>query len=51
VKKGIRFEYRPEVKDRSDAIKLLDVLMRAAFIENLDTALEALKDAIEREII
>jgi len=49
--KGIRFEYQPEISDRSDALELLDVLIEAAFIENLDHALEALKDAINQKII
>jgi hypothetical protein len=48
---GIRFEYPPRIGNRTDALELLGILMEAAFIENLDLALEALKDAIEREII
>ena len=49
--KGIRFEEHPQIKDRSDALELLGVLIEAAFVENIFYPLEALKDAIEREII
>jgi hypothetical protein len=48
---GIRFEYRPRIDNRKDAVKLLEAMIKAAFFENVDYALEALKDAIEREII
>ena len=48
---GIRFEYRPRIENRKDAIKLLETMKKAAFFENVDEALEALKDAIEQEII
>ena len=48
---GVRFEEPPRIGNRSDALELLDILIKADFVENLDIALEALKDAIEREII
>jgi hypothetical protein len=48
---GVRFEEQPRIGNRSDALELLDVLIKADFTENLFYALEALKDAIEREII
>ena len=48
---GIRFENRPRIENRKDAIKLLETMIKAAFFENVDEALEALKDAIQREII
>jgi hypothetical protein len=48
---GIRFEYRPRIDNRKDAVKLLETMIEAAFFENLDEALKALKDAIEQEII
>ena len=49
--KGVRFEERPRIANRSDALELLDVLIAASFVENIFYALEALKDAIAREII
>ena len=49
--KGIRFEYEPRIENRKDALKLLDVLIKAAFVENVFYPLEALKDAIKREVI
>ena len=49
--KGVRFEEHPRIGNRSDALELLDVLIEASFVENIFFALEALKDAIEREII
>jgi len=48
---GVRFEEQPSIGKRSDALELLDVLIEADFTENIFLALEALKDAIEREII
>ena len=47
---GVRFEERPRIGNRSDALELLDVLIAASFGENIFFALEALKDAIKREI-
>jgi hypothetical protein len=48
---GVRFEDTPRIANRSDALELLDTLIKADFVENLSLALDALKDAIEREII
>lgn len=48
---GVRFEYEPRIENRKDALKLLDILIDAAFVENIFYPLEALKDAINREII
>jgi hypothetical protein len=48
---GVRFEDTPRIGNRSDALELLDTLIKADFVENLSIALEALRDAIEREII
>jgi hypothetical protein len=41
----------PRIANRSDALELLDVLIKADGVENPSIALEALRDAIEREII
>ena len=48
---GVRFDETPRIGNRTDALDLLDVLIKADFVENLVIALEALKDAIEREIV
>jgi len=48
---GIRFEHSPRIENRKDAIKLLETMIKSDFFENVDFALEALKDAIQREII
>jgi hypothetical protein len=48
---GVRFDSTPRIANRSDALELLDTLIRADFVENLSIALEALRDAVEREII
>jgi hypothetical protein len=48
---GIRFDYSPQISNRSDAIELLDILIEADFFENVYLALEALKEAIQKEII
>jgi hypothetical protein len=48
---GVRFDDTPRIANRSDALELLDVLIKADFVENLVVALGALKGAIEREII
>jgi hypothetical protein len=48
---GVRFEERPRIANRSDALELLDILITASFVENLFFALDALRDALEREII
>jgi hypothetical protein len=41
----------PRIANRSDALELLDVLIKADGVENPSIALEALRDAIAREII
>jgi hypothetical protein len=48
---GVRFDGTPRIANRSDALELLDTMIKADFVENLSLALDALKDAIEREII
>ena len=48
---GVRFEEEPRIGNHSDALELLDVLIKADFTENLYLALEALKTAIKRKII
>ena len=52
--KGIRFDERPRIGHRDDALELLAMLIEAesaGFVENIVLPLEALKDAIERGII
>jgi hypothetical protein len=49
--KGIRFEENPQIADRAAALELLAVLIKAAFVENIFYPLEALKNAIEKEVI
>ena len=49
--KGIRFEEHPQIKDRSDALELLGVLIEAGFVENIFYPLEALKNVIQKKII
>jgi hypothetical protein len=44
---GVRFEEQPRISNRSDALELLDILIEAAFVENIFYPL----DAVEREII
>jgi hypothetical protein len=41
----------PRIANRSDALELLDVLINADGVEDDFIALQALRDAIEREII
>jgi hypothetical protein len=41
----------PRIANRSDALELLDILIRADGVEDDFIALQALRDAIEREII
>jgi hypothetical protein len=48
---GVRFDERPPVHDRRDAMELLDILIEADFTENLFFAMEALRDAIERKAV
>jgi hypothetical protein len=48
---GVRFEEPPRIANRSDALELLDILIKASFVENLFFALDTLRDAREREII
>jgi hypothetical protein len=38
----VRFEERPRIVNRSDAMELLDVLIKADFVENIFFVLEAL---------
>jgi hypothetical protein len=41
----------PRIANRSDALELLDILINTDGVENLSIALQALRDAIEREVI
>jgi hypothetical protein len=41
----------PRIANRSDALELLDLLIKADSVENYVVPLAALKDAVEREII
>jgi hypothetical protein len=41
----------PRIANRSDALDLLDILINADGVEDDFIALQALRDAIEREII
>jgi hypothetical protein len=41
----------PRIANRSDALELLDILINTDGVEDDFIALQALKDAIEREII
>jgi hypothetical protein len=41
----------PRITNRSDALELLDLLIKADSVENNVVPLVALKDAVEREII
>jgi hypothetical protein len=45
------FAEPPRIANRSDALSLLDDLLRADYVENDGIALEALRDAIEREVV
>jgi hypothetical protein len=47
----VKFTEPPRIANRSDALELLDILIKADGVENESYALRALKDAIEREII
>jgi hypothetical protein len=47
----VKFTEPPRIANRSDALELLDILIDADGVEDDFYALQALKDAIEREII
>jgi hypothetical protein len=47
----VKFTKPPRIINRSDALELLDILLKAEGVDGEDYALEALKDAIERGII
>jgi hypothetical protein len=47
----IEFTEPPRIENRSDALELLDDLIRADYTLNEEIALEALRDAIAREVI
>jgi hypothetical protein len=47
----VRFDEPPSITNRSDALELLDILLKADSVDGENYALEALKNAIEREII
>jgi hypothetical protein len=51
VKQRIEFKEVPRIGNRSDALELLDSLLRAECIMGLHLALEALRDAIRREVV
>jgi hypothetical protein len=48
---GVRFEEQPRIANRSDALELLDILIKADGVEDDFYALQALRDAIKWEII
>jgi hypothetical protein len=45
------FDEPPRIGNRSDALALLDELLEADYVQNDIVAFQALRDAIEREII
>ncbi|MDR1252926.1 MAG: hypothetical protein LBK62_12320 [Treponema sp.] len=48
---SLYFSVPPRIGNRSDALELLDDLIKADYVEKMDIALKALRDAIEREVI
>jgi hypothetical protein len=46
-----RADEPPRIANRSDSLELLDLLIKADGVEDNFIALQALQDAIEREII
>jgi hypothetical protein len=51
MEQELHFKEPPRIANRSDALELLDLLIKADDIQDDVYALEALKDAIEREVI
>jgi hypothetical protein len=47
----MKFTEPPRIANRSDALELLDMLLKADGVDGENYALEALRDAIERELI
>jgi hypothetical protein len=47
----IEFKQWPRIGNRQDALELLGLLVSVDSIKNVSYALEALKDAMEREVI
>jgi hypothetical protein len=47
----IEFRAPPYIGNRSDALELLDRLLQAESVMGMDKALEALRDAIWREVV
>jgi hypothetical protein len=47
----VKFTEPPRIANRTDALALLDVLIKADGVEDDFYALQALRDAIEREVI
>jgi hypothetical protein len=48
---NLDFDERPRIANRSDALYLLDRMIDAVQMQGTNYALEALKDALEQEII
>jgi len=48
---SVEFDEPPEVKSRKDAIKLLNLLMKAEYVSNGDYALMAIRDAIKKGLV
>jgi len=46
----VEFDKPPEIKSRKDAIKILNLLIKAYGVTNESYALEAIKDAIEKGV-
>jgi len=47
----VEFDEPPVVKNRRDAIKLLNLLIKAEYISNEDYALMAIRDAIKKGLV
>jgi hypothetical protein len=47
----VYFDEPPRIGNRTDALGLLDVLLTAETVKDLDVPIKALIDAIEREIV
>jgi len=48
---SVEFDEPPVVKNRKDAIKLLNLLMKAEYVSNGDYALVAIRDAIKKGLV
>ena len=47
----VEFDEKPKIENRADALKIIDLLMKADYVGNYRLVLKAIKEAIKKGIV